>query len=186
MVTKLYCPAWAVGGPPRPRPKITPPTQSAVPRHIDDLSMIFSLIGCTGNQGTKGPVARRACLFRTVALCLLTLKPAATAVIRSTHLSLITDLGFTAVTPSDDLTDLEAPAAMVCPQETAAALLVWRITEPTARRLCEPDELPKFGRYRVVEIDGCRCEIQAASRYQTWFLVSQTLDNEVRYRRTSA
>jgi hypothetical protein len=62
--------------------------------------------------------------FGTVALCLLTSKPAATAVIQSTALSLINDLGFTAVTPSDDLTDLEAPAAMVCPQETAASLLV--------------------------------------------------------------
>ena len=35
----------------------------------------------------------------------------------------------------------------------------WRITAPTARKLCEPDALPKFGRYRVVEIDGCRCEV---------------------------
>ncbi len=73
----------------------------------------------------NGPVARRACLFGTVALCLLTSKAAAAAVIQPTDLSLINDLGFWAATPSDDLTDLEAPAAMVCPQGTAAALLVY-------------------------------------------------------------
>ncbi len=35
----------------------------------------------------------------------------------------------------------------------------WRITGPTARKLCEPDPLPRYGHYRVVEIDGCRCEL---------------------------
>ncbi len=55
---------------------------------------MFSPIGCTGNRGTKGPVARRACLFGTVALCLLLAsKAVAAAVIQPTDLSLINDLG---------------------------------------------------------------------------------------------
>jgi hypothetical protein len=35
----------------------------------------------------------------------------------------------------------------------------WRITEPTARKLCAPDPLPRSGHYRVIAIDGYRCEV---------------------------
>ena len=35
----------------------------------------------------------------------------------------------------------------------------WRITEKTARGLCAADPLPRYGHYRVIEIDGCRCEL---------------------------
>jgi hypothetical protein len=35
----------------------------------------------------------------------------------------------------------------------------WQITKATARKLCEPDPLPRYGYYRVISIDGCRCQI---------------------------
>ena len=87
-------------------------------RYIDDLSMIFSPpIGCTDNQGTKGPAARRAFLFGTVALCLLTSKAAAAAVIQPTDLSPDKMIwGSRPLCQRTILLILEAPAAIVCPQ----------------------------------------------------------------------
>jgi hypothetical protein len=35
----------------------------------------------------------------------------------------------------------------------------WRISKKTARELCGPDPLPRYGYYRVISIDGCRYEI---------------------------